>query len=46
MDFEITTRFAASFFLKRGSQNSLGKNGIIQNSMLHEEFGFQIKQGW
>ena len=29
--------------IKRGSQKSLGKNGIIQNSMLHLELGIQIK---
>ena len=27
-------------------QKSLGKNGIIQNSMLHKQLGIQIKQGW
>ena len=31
---------------KRGGQKSLGKNGIIQNSMLRLELGIQIKQGW
>ena len=31
---------------KRGGQKSLGKNGIIQNSMLCLELGIQIKQGW
>ena len=31
---------------KKGCQKSLGKNGIIQNSMLHLELGIQTKQGW
>ena len=31
---------------KRDIQKSLGKNDRIQNSMLHFEFGIQIKQGW
>ena len=31
---------------KMDSQKSLGKNSIIQNSMLHMEFGIQIQHGW
>ena len=37
---------APSLWTKRGSQKSLGKNGRIQNYMLHFEMGIQIKQGW
>ena len=32
--------------IKMGGQKSLGKNSIIQNSMLDLEFGIQIQQGW
>ena len=39
-------RLFAHSVTKRGSQKSLGKNGLIQNSMLHLELGIQIKQGW
>ena len=30
----------------RGVAKFLGKNGIIQNFMLHLELGIQITQGW